>query len=67
MVEHGLGVSILSELVMQGIRDRVCALPLEPPAFRQLGMIINEQHRNDRNIKKLLKCAKETISAMYNE
>lgn len=67
MVEHKLGVSILSELVMQGIRDKVCALPLDPPAYRQLGIIINERHRNDRNIRRFINCARETIMAMYNE
>lgn len=67
MVEHGLGVSVLSELVMQGIRDRVCALPLEPPAYRQLGIIINERLQNDRNIRRFVRCARETIAQMYNE
>ena len=67
MVEHKLGVSVLSELVMQGIRDRVCALPLEPPAYRQLGIIINERHRSDRNIRRFISCARDTIAEMYNE
>lgn len=30
MVEHGLGVSILSELVLRGRRDNVVAVPLGP-------------------------------------
>ena len=34
MVEHGLGVSVLSELVLKGRRDAVQAVPLDPPAFR---------------------------------
>ena len=39
MVEHGLGVSILSRLVLQGRSDDVLALPLDPPAVRELGIV----------------------------
>ena len=67
MVEHKLGISVLSELIMQGIRDRVCALPLEPPCYRQLGMIVNDSNRNERNIRRFLSCTRKTIAAMYNE
>ena len=66
MVEHRLGVSVLSELVMQGIRGRVCALPLEPPAYRQLGMILNPRLQNNRSIRRFIQCTRETIDAMYN-
>lgn len=38
MVEHGLGVSILSRLVLKGRSDDVLALPLDPPAVRELGI-----------------------------
>ena len=40
MVEHGLGVSILSELVLQGRRDNVLRLPLDPPACRRIGIAV---------------------------
>lgn len=40
MVELGLGYSILSELILQGRRDNVLALPLDPPASRSLGLAI---------------------------
>lgn len=40
MVEHGLGVSILSELVLQGRRDNVRSLPLDPPACRRIGIAV---------------------------
>lgn len=38
MVEHGLGVSILSQLVLKGRSSDVLALPLDPPAVRELGI-----------------------------
>ncbi|MDE7245743.1 MAG: LysR family transcriptional regulator [Oscillospiraceae bacterium] len=40
MVEHGLGVSILSELVLEGRRVNVRALPLDPPACRHMGIAV---------------------------
>ena len=67
MVAHGLGVTVLSDLVMQSISDRVIALPIAPSAFRSLGIIYNSQRKNDKNILRLVDCAKKTISAMYAE
>ena len=43
MVEHGLGVSVLSELVLKGRRDAVQAVPLDPPAYRQLGILVRDR------------------------
>lgn len=67
MVEHGLGVSILSELVMQGIGNDVLTLPLDPPAWRRLGIIVNPRLRNDRNIRRFVRCAQTVIGRMYRE
>ena len=67
MVAHGLGVTVLSDLVMQSISDRIVALPIAPSAFRSLGIIYNSQRKNDKNILRLVDCAKKTISAMYAE
>lgn len=65
MVEHGLGVSVMSRLVMQGMKYNVKALPLVPKAYRSLGIIVNERRMNDRHIKKLLNCAKDVVAAKY--
>ncbi len=67
MVAHGLGMSILSELVMQGIHDEVLAAPLSPPAWRHLGIITSERGQNDRNIKRFVRCAQSVIGRMYRE
>ncbi len=67
MVAHGLGVTVLSDLVMQSISDRVMALPLEPFAYRSLGIIFNKSRQNDKNILRLIDCAKLTIAEMYGE
>ena len=40
MVEHGLGFSVLSELVLRGRKSEVLALPMDPPAVRELGIAV---------------------------
>ena len=40
MVEQGLGVSILSEMVVQGSGRQVAAIPLERPQFREIGLAV---------------------------
>lgn len=40
MVQCGLGVSILPELILEGHKDRVCALPLKPGVSRTLGVAV---------------------------
>ena len=41
MVELGLGYSILSDLILQGRRDNIIALPLSPCASRSLGIAVH--------------------------
>ena len=67
MVAHGLGVTVLSELVMENIFETVTAVPISPYACRQLGIIFNKSRKTDRNVSLLIDCAKRTISGMYAE
>ena len=67
MVAHGLGVSILSELVMEGISDRVVSIPVEPAASRRLGIVVSEHLQSDRSIKSFVRCAQATIGRMYGK
>lgn len=67
MVSHGLGVSLLSELVMEGISDRVLAIPLEPAACRRLGIVVSEHQQNDKSIKSFIHCARAVLDKMYQE
>lgn len=67
MAAHGLGMSILSELVMQGIQDEALVAPLSPPAWRRLGIITSERSQNDRNIRRFVRCAQSVIGRMYRE
>lgn len=65
MVEHGLGVSILSDLIMQDINSNVKVMHLSPPAYRRLGIVISERRQNEKNIKRFVRCAHTVISKMY--
>lgn len=38
MVANGLGLSILPELILRNNADKVCALPMDPPFHRSLGI-----------------------------
>lgn len=67
MAAHGLGVSVLSELVMDGISDKVEAVPLTPPAFRRLGIVVGEHLQSDKNIKSLILCARTTMRSLYGD
>ncbi len=67
MVEHNLGVSLLSELIMQDIHASVHALPLDPPASRKLGIAVSERHQNDKVIRRFIRCAQTVVGEMYRE
>ena len=65
MVEHGLGLSVLSELVMRGRQDKVLALPLTPPAYRELGIAFRAGGPQDRLIERFVACARESVMELY--
>ena len=67
MVEHNLGMSVLSELIMQDIHNSVNALPLDPPAFRKLGIAAGERQQNDKVIRRFVRCAQLIVGEMYRE
>ncbi len=67
MVAHGLGVSVLSKLIMDGISDHVLAIPLAPAACRHLGIVVNANRRNEHSIKSFITCAQATVKHIYGE
>lgn len=38
MVEHGLGTSLMSRMMLQGFSRRIVAVPIDPPGHRDLGI-----------------------------
>lgn len=67
MVEHGLGVSILSRLVVKDMPYDVQTVSLEPEWFRSLGVIVSEKHMHDKNIRRLISCCQSVISSKYGD
>lgn len=67
MVQHGLGVSILSELVMQNMDSNVSCLHLSPAAFRRLGIIYSRRRSSDKQILRFTGCAGQVIGDMYRQ
>ena len=65
MVEHGLGVSVLSDLVTKDMSFNIRTLPLEPSCYRPLGIVIGPRCANDRNIRRLVACSKDVVSQKY--
>ncbi len=64
MVGHGLGVSIMSELMIRGPRDSVLCVPLEPPAFRELGIGVKPEAYNRYSIRSLVDCVNSMIGSL---
>ena len=65
MVEHGLGVSLLSRLVVKGMNYQVKIVPISPKYFRSLGIIVSEKRMHDKNIRRLINCSQSIIIAKY--
>ena len=62
MVAHGLGVSIMTELILQGQGETsVKVLPIAPRAFRQLGIVIRSRQDLKPAVLDLIQCAGETV------
>ena len=59
MVEQGLGVSILAELVLRKTNYNVVALPIDPPVIRDLGIIMKDKNSLPLAGWEFLKCLME--------
>lgn len=64
MVGRGLGVSMMTELMIRGRTDDVLCVPVEPPAIRELGMGTHIKKKETENIRKLKNCVMQFISEL---
>ena len=64
MVEHGLGVSVLSELVLKGRRDNVVAVPMDPPAVRELGIAVRSKEELRPMARRFITEAREILESI---
>ena len=61
MVGAGLGVSMMSELMIRGRIDDVQCIPVEPIVIRELGMGTHSKKKETDSIRKLKECMLEVI------
>ena len=61
MVGAGLGVSMMSELMIRGRIDDVQCVPVEPAVIRELGMGTHSKKKETDSIRKLKECMLEVI------
>ena len=61
MVGRGLGVSMMTELMIRGRTDDVQCVPVDPPAIRELGMGTHVRKRDTDGIRKLKACVLQFI------
>ncbi|PKM86183.1 MAG: LysR family transcriptional regulator [Firmicutes bacterium HGW-Firmicutes-12] len=54
MVEHGLGISILPELILQRIPYRIIKKEMEVPAYRNIGIAMREQKSLSLAVRRFL-------------
>ena len=54
MVEHGLGISILPELILKRIPYRIVAKPLDVPAYREIGLALRNRKNVSLTVKRFL-------------
>lgn len=56
MIGRGLGVSMMSELMIRGRTDDVLCVPVTPAAIRELGMGTHIRRKETESIQKLKEC-----------
>ena len=64
MVGRGLGVSMMTELMIRGRTDDVLCVPVTPAAMRQLGLGTHTHRRDTESIRKLKSCILEFMQEL---
>lgn len=65
LVEHGLGLSVLADLVMLGRTDNILVRPLNPPAYRELGIAYRSESLGQPLFCAFLEHAKTAVAEFY--
>ncbi|MEE0516064.1 MAG: LysR family transcriptional regulator [Emergencia sp.] len=63
MVENGLGISILPQLILNRIPYRVVTRSLEPPAYRRIGLALKDKENAPLAVKRFLEYLSEKTKA----
>ncbi|GAB6989229.1 LysR family transcriptional regulator [Paenibacillus pini] len=67
MVEQGLGISILPEMILQGRTNQVIALELEDHSYRSLGIAIHATKNVSPATRTIIECTKEWLKTWRKE
>jgi DNA-binding transcriptional LysR family regulator len=62
MVEQDLGVSLMPQLVLAGTARRIAAVPLDPPAWRDLGVAYGDGAQLSTAARAFLDCATRFVT-----
>lgn len=65
MVEHGMGISMLSSLVMLGNKNNVVAVPVVPEAHRELVLCLKSLKNATPPMREFINCATEVLDELY--
>ena len=54
MVENGLGISILPQLILQRVPYRIVTRELDVPAYRRIGLVLRKERRRSAAVQRFL-------------
>ena len=61
MVEHGLGVSMMTELTLRGRTEHVRVVPVAPFASRELGLALRSTADAPQSLRKFIACVQRVV------
>ena len=64
MVGKGLGISMMSELMIRGNTDDVLCIPVAPKSIRELGMGTEKGVELSESVRRLKECVVEYTSCL---
>lgn len=64
MVEQGLGISILTELVLNKTSYNVAAVPIEPPIIRTMSIVVKDKRSLSLASRRFIKCLLDSRSEL---
>ena len=64
MVAKGMGVTIMSEMMIRGSHEGVTILPLSPAEYRQIGAGIRMGEDEKEPLVQLKKCVMDYVSSL---
>ena len=61
MVEHGLGVSMMTELTLRGRTEHVRVVPVAPSASRELGLALRSTADASQSLRRFIACVQRVV------